>query len=124
MSGLRSFMNASRLSTSTGDLPSSTKSARMSSSNSSGRRSGNRKIAGRKSAVRADRPRWIAKLLEAAGIAAVMLGFVQGVYGDMWGELYLFLGGVFMFLIGRRMEKAWEIRQAAAHPGKIGRAHV
>lgn len=55
-----------------------------------------------------DRKRWSAKLLEAIGIAATMIGLVQGIYGDMWGELYLFLGGIFVFLVGRRMEKSWE----------------
>lgn len=52
--------------------------------------------------------RIIAKLLEAIGIAAVMLGLVQGLYGDMWGELYLFLGGIVIFLVGRQLEKRWE----------------
>jgi hypothetical protein len=47
----------------------------------------------------------VAKLLEAVGIAAVMIGLVQGIYGDMWGELYLFLGGIAVFVIGRQMEK-------------------
>ncbi len=47
----------------------------------------------------------IAKVLQAGGIAAVMLGLVQGIYGDMWGELYLFLGGIVIFLVGRQMEK-------------------
>lgn len=47
----------------------------------------------------------LAKLLEAIGIAAVMIGLVQGLYGDMWGELYLFLGGIAIFLVGRQLEK-------------------
>ncbi len=47
----------------------------------------------------------IAKFLEALGIAATLLAFVQGLYGDMWGELYLFIGGIVVFLIGRYMEK-------------------
>lgn len=54
------------------------------------------------------RLRIIAKLLEAVGIAATMVGLIQGIYGDMWGELYLFLGGIFVFLIGRQLEKKWE----------------
>lgn len=45
------------------------------------------------------------KLLEAIGIAAVMLGLVQGIYGDMWGELYLLLGGIAVFYAGRIIEK-------------------
>lgn len=47
----------------------------------------------------------MAKVLEALGIAAVMVGLVQGIYGDQWGELYLFLGGMAVFYIGRIIEK-------------------
>lgn len=51
----------------------------------------------------------LAKAFEAVGIAAVMIGLIQGTYGgDMWGELYFFLGGILLFLIGRRMEKKLE----------------
>ncbi|HEY6191050.1 MAG TPA: hypothetical protein VI215_01850 [Bacteroidota bacterium] len=60
----------------------------------------------------------VAKLLEAGGIAAVMLGLVQGIYGDMWGELYLFLGGILVFLIGRQMEK--RVVRGAGTPEKAG----
>jgi hypothetical protein len=49
--------------------------------------------------------KFLPKLLEAIGIAAVMIGLVQGIYGDMWGELYLFIGGIVVFLIGRQLEK-------------------
>ena len=52
-----------------------------------------------------NRKRLVGKFLEAIGIAATMLGLVQGIYGDMWGELYLFLGGILAFLIGRQLEK-------------------
>ena len=48
-----------------------------------------------------------AKALEALGIAALIIAFVVGIYGDEWGELYLFIGGIAAFLIGRRMEKRW-----------------
>ena len=49
---------------------------------------------------------YLAKALEALGIAAVMIALIQGTYGgDMWGELYFFLGGIAIFFIGRRMEK-------------------
>ena len=57
------------------------------------------------------RTRVIAKGIEAVGIAAVMVGLIQGIYGDMWGELYLFLGGIVAFLVGRRIEKKWEKQQ-------------
>ena len=47
----------------------------------------------------------VAKMLQALAIAALMIGIVQGIAGDMWGELYLFLGGILVFAIGRRIEK-------------------
>jgi hypothetical protein len=49
--------------------------------------------------------KYLPKLLEAVGIAAVMIGLVQGIYGDMWGELYLFIGGIVIFIAGRQWEK-------------------
>lgn len=42
------------------------------------------------------------------GMAALMVGLVQGVYGDMWGELYLFIGGIVVFVSGRLLEKRWD----------------
>ena len=52
---------------------------------------------------------FLAKTLEALGISAVIIGLIQGTYGnDMWGELYFFLGGMLVFFIGRRMEKRLE----------------
>lgn len=45
------------------------------------------------------------KFLQAIGIASVMIGLVQGIYGDMWGELYLFLAGIAIFYAGRIIEK-------------------
>lgn len=53
-----------------------------------------------------------AKLLEAVGIAAVMIGLVQGLYGDMWGELYLFIGGIVVFGTGRVWEKRIDKKHA------------
>jgi hypothetical protein len=55
-----------------------------------------------------------AKLLEAIGIASVMLGLVQGLWGDMWGELYLFIGGIIVFVVGRQLEKRWEKSESKA----------
>ena len=49
--------------------------------------------------------KYLPKLLEAIGIAALMIGLVQGIYGDMWGELYLFIGGIAVFIVGRQLEK-------------------
>lgn len=45
------------------------------------------------------------KILEALGLAAVMIGLIQGIYGDMWGELDFFLGGIAVFVTGRLIEK-------------------
>ena len=65
------------------------------------------------------RPRsfMVAKFLEAIGIAAVMIGLVQGLYGDMWGELYLFIGGIVAFVVGRRIEKRHEQHEAKSVNG-------
>ena len=52
----------------------------------------------------------IAKLLEAIGISALMIGLVQGIYGDMWADLYFFLGGIAVFIIGRYIEKGQQKR--------------
>ena len=49
--------------------------------------------------------KYLPKGLEAVGIAALMIALVQGIYGDMWGELYLFIGGIVVFFIGRLLEK-------------------
>ena len=46
-----------------------------------------------------------AKLLEAIGIACVMIGLIHGIRGDMWGDLYLFLAGIVVFYVGRIIEK-------------------
>jgi len=54
--------------------------------------------------------RVVGKILQAIAIAALMVGLVQGVYGDMWGELYLFIGGIVAFIAGRRIEKRSELR--------------
>jgi hypothetical protein len=66
-----------------------------------------------------DRTRVIAKLLEAIGIAATMIGLVQGIYGDMWGELYLFLGGICIFLIGTVIEKRLNRKQVQVEQNNL-----
>lgn len=53
----------------------------------------------------------LAKFLEAIGIACVMIGLVQGIYGDMWAELYLLLAGIVLFFVGWLLEKR-EMRRA------------
>ena len=48
----------------------------------------------------------LSKILEALGIACVMMGLVQGIQSDnMWMELYLSLIGIVLFLIGWGIEK-------------------
>ena len=54
-----------------------------------------------------------AKILEAFGIACVMLGLVQGIQGEsMWIELYLSIIGIVVFLIGWGIEKILGRREA------------
>ncbi len=65
----------------------------------------------------------IAKVLEALGIAAVMIAFVTGVYGDEWGELYLFLGGIAVFLAGRRIEKRVKVQTHLSEPIQAQNSH-
>ena len=48
----------------------------------------------------------LSKIIEALGIACVMMGLVQGIQSDnMWIELYLSLIGIVLFLTGWGMEK-------------------
>lgn len=57
--------------------------------------------------------RFLAKALEALGIACVMIGLVQGIMSEtMWMELYLSIVGIVVFLVGRGIEKFLARRQA------------
>lgn len=58
-----------------------------------------------------------AKLLQALGIACVMIGLVNGIRGDMWTDLYLFLAGIVVFYAGRMVEKK-HARKGLAPPNK------
>jgi hypothetical protein len=49
--------------------------------------------------------RTIAKILQAIGLAAVMIALIRGFNGDMWGELYFSVAGVIIFIGGRLLEK-------------------
>ena len=50
--------------------------------------------------------RILGKTLEALGIACVMIGLAEGVLGpNMWGELYLSVAGIIVFIAGRRLER-------------------
>ena len=53
---------------------------------------------------------YVAKFLEALGIVSLLFGFFHGMLGDMWTDLYFFLGGIVVFAVGWTMEK-WEARQ-------------
>lgn len=56
---------------------------------------------------------YVAKGLEACGIACVMIGLVQGIMSDnMWIELYLSIAGIVLFVVGRWLEKRHERRHA------------
>ncbi len=48
---------------------------------------------------------YIAKFLQALAIVAVFFGFMYGLLGDMWTDLYFFIGGIAIFLVGRILEK-------------------
>ncbi len=48
---------------------------------------------------------YVAKFLEALAIVMVFFGFMYGLLGDMWADLYLFLGGIVVFGIGWMLEK-------------------
>ncbi|HEX9615715.1 MAG TPA: hypothetical protein VGA55_09405, partial [Bacteroidota bacterium] len=48
---------------------------------------------------------YVAKFLQALAIVMVFFGFMYGLLGDMWSDLYLFLGGILVFVIGWILEK-------------------
>ena len=48
---------------------------------------------------------YLAKSLEALGFLTVAVGLMYGLVGDMWTDLYFFLGGILVFSIGRTVEK-------------------
>ena len=49
---------------------------------------------------------YLAKGLEAIGIASVLIGLVRGIQtDDLWTELYLSVLGILLFLLGWGMEK-------------------
>jgi hypothetical protein len=62
----------------------------------------------------------LAKGLEALGIAALMIGLVQGMLSQtMWMELYLSVIGIGVFLAGRSLEQ----RARRGHNGKQRRGN-
>jgi hypothetical protein len=61
--------------------------------------------------------RFVAKGLEALGIACVMIGLVQGIQSEsMWMELYLSIVGIVLFLVGWGIEKWMARKQGAGQP--------
>ena len=48
---------------------------------------------------------YVAKSLEALGFLTVAVGLMYGLVGDMWTDLYFFLGGILVFTVGRTLEK-------------------
>jgi len=63
----------------------------------------------------------LAKMLEAVGIAALAIGLVQGIYGNISFEYYTFFGGVVAFFAGRFLEKS--ILKRRTPPGDEGGGH-
>ncbi|MBI2619647.1 MAG: glutaredoxin family protein [Ignavibacteriales bacterium] len=61
---------------------------------------------------------YIAKFLEALAIVMVFFGFMYGLLGDMWMDLYLFLGGILVFVIGWGIEKKEQQKRRQPEPGR------
>lgn len=55
------------------------------------------------------------KTLEAVGFLAVAVGFMYGCAGDMYTDLYFFLGGIVVFTVGRMMERR-DLKRTSALP--------
>ena len=56
------------------------------------------------------------KFLEALGFLTVAVGLMYGIMGNMWLDLYFFLGGILVFTIGRAIEKRELKRDRPATP--------
>ncbi|MBI4429492.1 MAG: glutaredoxin family protein [Ignavibacteriales bacterium] len=48
---------------------------------------------------------YVGKTFEALGFLTVAVGLMYGLMGDMWTDLYFFLGGIAIFVVGRSLEK-------------------
>jgi ABC-type uncharacterized transport system permease subunit len=58
-----------------------------------------------------------AKGLEALGIVCVLFGLLHGISSPtLWGELYLSVLGIVLFLIGRGLEKLHARKTAQQNP--------
>jgi hypothetical protein len=59
---------------------------------------------------------YVAKGLEALGIAGMMIGLVEGIFSQtMWSELTLSIMGVVVFIAGRWLEKRI-LKRHHSHP--------
>ncbi len=58
----------------------------------------------------------VGKFLEALGFLTVAVGLMYGVVGNMWLDLFFFLGGILVFTIGRAIEKRELKRDRPATP--------
>lgn len=57
--------------------------------------------------------RVLAKILQAVGIAEVMIGLATGLLGDMWKELYFTIAGIVVFTAGWLIQRRAEKRAAS-----------
>jgi len=57
--------------------------------------------------------RALAKILQAVGIAEVMIGLATGLMGDMWKELYFAVAGIAVFTVGWLIQRRAEKRVAS-----------
>jgi len=58
--------------------------------------------------------RILGKLLQALGIAEVMIGLVTGLRGDMKQEMYFALAGVLIFTVGWAIQR-WSEKKGSRH---------
>lgn len=59
---------------------------------------------------------YAAKFLQALAIIVVFFGFMYGLMGDMWTDLYFFLGGIGVFFIGWMLEKQEQYSRKKGNP--------
>ncbi|HWP82287.1 MAG TPA: glutaredoxin family protein [Bacteroidota bacterium] len=66
---------------------------------------------------------FVAKFLEALGMITVLFGFMYGLLGDMWTDLYFFIGGIVIFYTGRVLERQEETKRRARKRAEQQFAH-
>lgn len=60
-----------------------------------------------------------AKILEALGIASIVLSLRDGLMGQEWNQLYFFLLGIAIFLPGWGIEKYLRRKEEKAKPSVV-----